>query len=555
MKFCLVFLLAVLSSALLLPPPGNANSQPPRERGKARYVENQMLVKFRPEVEGGLDSPAMSDFVAKRHGARVQPLREPGRGAQYLIELDGSLSVEEAVRQASGDPRVEYAEPNYLLYPANTPNDALFGQQWGLYNTGFLGQGKPGSDIGATRAWDYTTGSDDIVVAIIDTGVDLAHVDLAPNAWVNRGERADNDVDDDNNGYVDDLNGWNFVSRSPAIFENPVADWHGTHVSGIIGAAGNNGIGVTGVAWRVKIMPLKFIGDKSGSTADVVKAINYAIDQKRRGVGVRVINASWGGPAESASLKSAIVAAGDAGILFVCAAGNGGNDESGDDVDATPEYPAAWSKEIPSIIAVAASDSADALTYFSNYGRATVQVAAPGYFVLSTTPGNQYGMGSGTSMATPHVSGIAALVFSRQPSLTPAQVRQRIISTADPVASLVSLVTSSGRANAYNAVTNTLQQAPPRPIVGAVYTNKKQVTVVGLGFVDESSVIEVNGAALSRMRYETSTAFPDGSITEISSKLGKSGMRDTFPSGATVTVTVYNPTTGERSAPFSYSKR
>ncbi|MFP5261458.1 MAG: S8 family peptidase [Blastocatellia bacterium] len=553
MRYCLVFLFVLLSSALVLPPSKSAYSQP-REHVRAPYVENQMLVKFKSDAGPAPDSAEMSDFVLTRHGARVQPLRGSGRGAQYMIELDGSLSVEEAVRQAASDPRVEYAEPNYLLYSANTPNDTLFNQQWGLYNTGFLGQGKPGSDIGATRAWDYTTGSDDVVVAVIDTGVDLSHVDLSPNAWVNRAERPGNGVDDDNNGYVDDVNGWNFVTGRPTTYDNADTDWHGTHVSGIVGAAGNNGIGVTGVAWHVKLMSLKFVGDKSGSTADAVRAINYAIDQRRRGVGVRVINASWGGPFESASLKSAIIAAGDAGILFVCASGNGGDDEYGDDVDATPEYPAAWSREIPSIISVAAVTSTDDLAYFSNYGRTTVQVAAPGFLVMSTTPGNQYGMGSGTSMATPHISGIAALVFSRQPSLTPAQVRQRIVATADPVASLVSAVTSSGRANAYNAVTNAVQQAPRRPVIGAVYTNKKKVTVVGLGFVNESSVIEVNGAPISRMRYETSTALPDGSITEMSSKLGKSAMRQMFPPGSTVTVTAYNPTTGERSAPFPYFK-
>jgi subtilisin family serine protease len=351
------------------------------------------------------------------------------------------------------------------------------------------------------------------------------------------------------------VNGWNFLSGRPTTYEDPNVDWHGTHVSGIIGAAGNNGIGVSGVAWHVKIMSLKFIGEKSGNTADAVKAINYAMDQKRRGVSVRVINASWGGPTESASLKSAIMAAGDAGIIFVCAAGNGLNGERGHNLDDAPAYPAAWSKDVFSIIAVAAVDSADTLAGYSNYGRASVQVAAPGSFVLSTIPGSTYGLGSGTSMATPHVSGIAALLFSQQPSMTPNQARQRIISTADPVASLVPVVASSGRANAYNAVTNTPQQAPTRPVIGSVDTTKKKVAVVGLGFVNESSVIEVNGVPLSHMRYESSTALSDGSLTEVSSKLGKTGMKDVFPSGTTVTVTVYNPTTGERSSPFPYSKR
>ena len=553
MKNCLVFLLLLVLSASVFVPSRSAYSY---EHEEASYVDNQILVKFKAGMEETMDSYEMADFVARRHATRVQPLNESRRGGQYLIELDGSLSVEDAVKQAASDPRVEFAEPNYLLYTSTTtPNDTLFNQQWALQNTGFSGQGKPGADIGATRAWDYTTGSNDIVVAVIDTGVDLSHVDLAPNAWVNRGERAGNGVDDDANGFVDDVNGWDFLNSRPKTYENPDVDWHGTHVSGIIGAAGNNGIGVTGVAWQVKIMSLKFIGAKTGSTADAVKAINYVIDQKRRGVNVRVINASWGGPTESATLKTAILAAGDAGILFVCSAGNGSTDGRGVDLDVVPAYPAAWSRDISSIISVAAVDSADSLASFSNYGRTTVQVAAPGYFVLSTIPGNQYGMGNGTSMSTPHVSGVAALVFSHQPSMSPAQVRQRIVSTAEPVPSLISRVTSSGRANAYNAVTNTPAQATSKPVIGSVSTNKKKVTVVGLGFVNQSSVIEVNGVALSKISYDSSTALANGSITEMTSKLGKAGMREVFPSGFTVNVTVYNPTTGERSSPFSYFKK
>jgi subtilisin family serine protease len=554
MKNCLVFLLALALSALVFIPQKSAYSRQ-REQVKAHYVDNQMLVKFKPEVEEALDSPGMSDFVARRHGAKAESLRESRRGRQYLIELDGTLSVEEAVQQAARDPRVEYAEPNYLLYPARTPDDLYFSQQWGLQNMGFVGQGKPGSDIGATRAWEFTTGSDDLVVAVIDTGVDLSHEDLAPNAWVNRGERAGNGVDDDNNGFIDDVNGWNFVSSRPTTYENPDLDWHGTHVSGIIGAAGNNGIGVTGVAWNVKIMSLKFIGATSGNTGDAVKAINYAMEQKRRGVNVRVINASWGGPFESASLKSAIQAAGDAGILFVCAAGNGGTDEKGDNLDNIGWYPAVWSRDIPSIISVTAIDSADKIASFSNYGRATVQVAAPGFLVYSTAPGNKYGWGTGTSMATPHVTGIAALLFSRTPSLSASQARQRIVSTADPVASLVSVVTGSGRANAYNALSNTPQQGPRQPVIGSVSTNKKKATVVGLGFLSGSSVIEVNGVPLAKVKYDGSTALSDGSITEMSAKLGKSLMSQVFPSGTTVTITVINPTTGERSAPFTYFKK
>ncbi|MGA9772479.1 MAG: S8 family peptidase [Blastocatellia bacterium] len=530
-----------------------------REKSKAVYVDNQILVKLKADVDLAVDSREMAEFVARPRGASVEPLQAESlqahsRGALYRVELDGSLSVEEAVELMSNDPRVEYAEPNYLLFPSTMPNDSLFTQQWSLMNTGVFGTGKPGADISATRAWDLTTGSNDIVVAVIDTGVDLTHPDLSPNAWVNSREQANNGVDDDGNGYVDDQNGWNFVSNRPTTYESSTADWHGTHVSGAIGAAGNNGIGVTGIAWHVKIMSLKFIGATTGSTADAAKAINYVIDQKKRGVNVRVINSSWGGTSSSASLKSAIAAAGNAGILFVCAAGNGGDDQSGDDLADAPYYPAVWSAEISSIITVAAVDYTDTYAGFSNYGYNTVQVGAPGVNTFSTAPDGQYGYGAGTSMSTPHVSGVAALLFSREPGLSPSQARKRIVSTADPLPSLAGRVESSGRVNAYNALTNTTQQAPREPAVGSVHTDKKKAKVDGIGFVKGSSVIEVNGVQLSKVKYDISRTLADGSVIEMSVKLGKSGMLATFPKGTTVTVTVFNTATGVRSQPFAYTR-
>ncbi len=496
------FFVLTLSLALVgfvIAPESKVYSQK-REKSKELYVENQILVKLKAGVDLAADAREMAEFIARPRGVGIEPLQEQNRGALYRVELDGSLSVEEAVERMSEDPRVEYAEPNYLLFPSAMPNDSLFTQQWSLMNTGAFGTGKPGADISATRAWDLTTGSNDMVVAVIDTGVDLSHTDLAPNAWVNSRENPNNGVDDDNNGYVDDKNGWNFVRNRPVTYEDSSADWHGTHVAGTIGAAGNNGIGVTGVAWRVKVMSLKFIGASTGNTADAVKAINYVMDQKKRGVNVRVINSSWGGTSGSTTLKSAIISAGNAGILFVCAAGNGGNDQSGDDLADAPYYPAAWSAEISSIIAVAAVDYTDRQADFTNYGYNTVQVGAPGVNTFSTAPDGQYGYGAGTSMATPHVTGVAALLFSHEPSLSAAQARKRIVSTADPLPTLAGHVESSGRVNAYNALTNTTQQAPRQPAVGYVHTDKKKVKVDGIGFVKGSSVIEVNGVPLSKIK-------------------------------------------------------
>lgn len=525
-----------------------------RNESKVLYANNQILVKFKADVEIDSDAREMAEFVSRPHVATVEPLQKTRRGGLYRIDLDGSLSVEEAVEQMSNDPRVEYAEPDYLLSTSAMPNDSLFSQQWSLMNNGAFGVGKPGADISATKAWDLTTGSNSMVVAVLDTGCDLSHPDLAPNAWVNSREIIGNGVDDDGNGYIDDKSGWNFVANRSDTFDSATIDWHGTHVTGTIGAAGNNAMGVTGIAWRVKVMSLKFIGEGTGSTSDAVKAINYAMDQKSHGVNVRVINASWGGPNASQTLKSAIIAAGNAGILFVCAAGNGGTDNLGDNIDATPYYPASWSAEVPSIISVAAVDYSDNRASFSNYGAASVQIAAPGVNTFSTTPNADYGYGAGTSMASPHVAGVAALLFSHEPSLGAAQARQRIVSTADPLASFVGFAESAGRVNAYNALTNTIQKAPTKPVISSVRANKKKLTVDGIGFVEKSSLIEVNGVALSKTKYEGSLRLADGSITEMTAKLGKSGIATTFPKGITVSVTVFNPTTGERSAPFAFAR-
>jgi subtilisin family serine protease len=549
MKKFAALILFIVVIGFMITPGAKVSAQ---RHPKASYVENQLLVKLKADVD--VDALAAREFSGQQRNSRVEPLARSARGSLLLMRLDGSLSVEEAAAQLANDPRVEYAEPNYLLYPTMIPNDSLFSQQWALYNAASFVEGKPRADIDAPRAWEITTGSDNLVVAVIDAGVDLSHPDLAPNAWINTREVPNNGIDDDGNGYVDDINGWNYVTGHATPYNDPNVDWHGTHVSGTIGAVGNNQIGISGIAWHVKLMALKFIGASTGSTADAVKAINYVIDQKRRGTNVRVINASWGGESGPASLKTAIQDAGNAGILFVCAAGNGDDNGVGIDMDSTPNYPAAWSAQVSTMIAVAAVDSTDSMTSFSNYGATTVQVAAPGSYTLSTTPNGGYGLGLGTSMSCPHVSGVAALLFAHEPSLGPAQARRRIVETADPLPTLIGHVASGGRVNAYNALTNTGQHAPLQPTVGSVYANKKAVTVNGIGFLNGDSVIEINGVAVPKTKYNGDSALADGTLTEISSKLGKPLVKELLPKGVQVTVTVFNPSTGARSAPFFYAR-
>ncbi|MEW6212764.1 MAG: S8 family peptidase, partial [Acidobacteriota bacterium] len=447
-RFSILILLAslLLSGFTRVATGGNQTS-----RKSSLYAPDQIIVKTRAGVLSDVNPSLVADQILPRRNAGAEALGSSLIDRLFVIKLDEGTQVEDALLEARSNPLVEYAEPDYYLRHTAMPNDSFFDRQWGLFNTG-ASSGKAGADIGATQAWDFTQGSDNIVVAVIDTGIDLSHADLAPNAWMNPGEVAGNSIDDDGNGFVDDTRGWNFVDKNNDT--GPAFDFHGTHVAGTVGASGNNSQGVTGVAWRVKLMALKFISGRAGKTSHAVRAINYAVAQRRAGQNVRVINASWGGEGDSESLREAIAAAGNAGILFVCAAGNGGEDFRGDDNDDLPFFPSQLSDEMSNVISVAALDRSDNLASFSNFGHSTVSLGAPGVEVMSTLPGGNYGQLNGTSMATPHVAGAAVLLWAREPDLTPAQVKERLMMTAVPVLSIASKTASSARANAFNAITN-----------------------------------------------------------------------------------------------------
>lgn len=333
-------------------------------------------------------------------------------------------------------------EPNFTYKAFISPDDPKYGEMWGL--NGVYG-------IDAPNAWDITTGSSDVVVAVVDTGVDYSHPDLAQNMWVNPFEIAGNSVDDDGNGYIDDIHGVNTITDSGDPRDD---NGHGTHVSGTIAAVSNNSFGVSGIGWRTKVMGLKFLSASgSGNLSDAIAAINYMVEMKQRGVNIRVSNHSWGGSDYSAALETAIRQATEAGILFAVAAGNESNDN-----DAAPSYPASYT--FNELLSVAAIDIDGQLAQFSNYGFTSVHIAAPGVDILSTTPDGGFSLYSGTSMATPHVSGVAALIAASEPNLRPAQLASRIMESGIPISGLEGKVYSGRLLNANRALRNIISLLP-----------------------------------------------------------------------------------------------
>ena len=445
-----------------------------------KFVKDRVIVRFKSQKnsESSISHEKISMAHAKM-GAKVEKdYSLGGVDGLQVVQLPNGTDVQSAVNAYESNPDVLYAEPDYVIsiLPDQTgsivldsnplkiisiPNDAFFSDQWSFHNTGQTG-GTPGADIDATGAWGLSSGSNNVVVAVIDTGVNYTHSDLSSNIWNNTDEIPGNGKDDDGNGYIDDVRGWNFVNST----NDPIDDQkHGTHVSGTIGAVGNNAIGVVGVNWHVKIMPLKtFDRTGYGNTSDAIEAIKYANTN-----GASIISNSWGGSEYSQALKDAIDAS---PAVVVCAAGNG----YGNDNDKIPVFPASYNSS--NIISVAATDHNDTLASFSNFGLNSVDIAAPGTDILSTYFYGNYTYMSGTSMATPHVSGVAALVKAVNPSLTSAQIKNIILSTVDVKSSLSGKVASGGRLNAYKAVVATLPAPPVADFTGTPRSGTAPITVV-----------------------------------------------------------------------------
>lgn len=440
------------------------------------FVPNEVLVKFKATIQSAQALSALTDAGLNSQGLIEQI-------GVYHCSITNSQSVHAAVEACLASPLVEYAEPNYIYAipqmtaaARETPDDPSFDDLWGLHNSN-------DADIDAPEAWEVQKGNRSVIVAIIDTGIDYEHEDLRVHIWRNAGESGDgkenNGLDDDNNGYVDDWRGWNFERDSNDPLD---AHGHGTHVAGTVGAVGNNGIGVVGVNWQVTLMPLRFIGaDGFGEADDAIRAILYAADN-----GARVLSNSWGGDPFMQSMEDAIRYARDKNAVFVAAAGNDDRDN-----DLYPHYPSNY--RVENVLAVAASNASDGLANFSNFGKKLVHLSAPGVNILSTFGRNGYSYLSGTSMATPHVSGVAALLFAQFPEIGYREVILRTLGSVDRKSSHSNFVVTGGRLNAFEALTQ-------NPVVGFVTEWRDTLFTEGPYPVD-AEVVDADGIAALHLYF------------------------------------------------------
>jgi len=443
----------------------SAQSSSSTDTATKKVLRGQELVVSFPTMSGGFSARASAKVSNLKLGAgtRLSKTLSEGQlgvfsssdtlGAQGAQPVDITAATVQTMCAAirAANPGIDLTcEANSVVAATITPNDSQYGALYGM------------TKISAPLAWDISTGSASSVVAIIDTGIEYTHPDLVDNIATNTKEIPNNGVDDDANGYIDDYYGYDFVNND----SNPIDDhFHGTHCAGTIGAKGNNARGVAGVNWTVKLMPVKVLdASGSGTLASVAAGMNYAVKR-----GVKILSMSLGTTAYSATLENAVINARNYGALVVAAAGN-----STVDTDLYPHYPSALPED--NVISIAASTSTDALAYFSNYGATTVDLAAPGESILSTYIGGQYAYASGTSMATPHVAGMAALLLAVNPSLSYSSIKSILIGTADPVAAMSGKLVAGGRANLYKAVLQAKTGQTPTPMPTATSTATRTAT-------------------------------------------------------------------------------
>jgi hypothetical protein len=501
-----------------------------------RLSSSRVIVRFRSDASPN-DKEKVRQEIA---GITIHK----SRLVNNLVVFDSAKGASSAITTLRNNPKVEYAEFDAVVRTLSLPNDPKLVNMWALNGQNTFG-------ISAASAWNITTGDPNFVIADIDTGVQVDHLDLAANICRNLGEVAGNGIDDDDNGYIDDVNGWNFYDDN----NNPNdLHGHGTHTSGTFGAVGNNGIGITGVLWQCKILPLKFIGPDGGYNSDAIRAVEYCVM-----MGVKVSNNSWGGDQFDQGLKDAIQAAGNSGHIFVAAAGN-----SSMNSDLSPMYPAGYS--CPNIISVAATESTGYLAYFSNFGPTSVDIAAPGDAIYSTYIGNTLTYMSGTSMAAPQVAGVLGLVWGYHPDWTWQQVKDRVLSRARPLATLAGKCVTGGTLDAYSALSD--EPLPPTlaitaPTNNSVSTQGQPVTFTGSATDGLDGIISSNivwtsnrqgnlgtGASLTLTSLVAGFHTVTGSVTDTRGLTASQSIAITVRNSTPV-VTVTSPTSG---AAFSVGK-
>ena len=516
--------------------------------GGPEYLEAQMLVQFRAEATDA----QLADAVGRGQLGLLRQIETPGMraaGRPGVSHMWTRLPVRQAIQALQNHPAVAYAEPNWVYRHQEASNDPYFtaGSLWGMYGN----LGSPANAFGsqAAEAWAAGyVGSTDVVVGIIDEGVQVNHPDLYRNIWVNSGEIPGNTQDDDGNGYVDDIHGWDFYENNSSVYDSS-GDDHGTHVAGTVGAEGGNGVGVVGVNWHVTMISGKFLGPQGGSTADAIEAVNYFTDlKKNRGVPVVALNNSWGGGGYSQGLHDAIIRAAKQGILFVAAAGNGNFAGRAINLDSSPYYPACYDTSVgtstepaadyDAVIAVTAIDSSGNKASWANYGATRVDLGAPGVGINSTLPGG-YGAYSGTSMATPHVTGAIALYAAAHPDATAAQIRSAILGSTAPTSSMSGRTVTGGRLDLSTVIGTT----PPDPGSGVMHcgdldgfgstsgNNWKATVTVTVHDANEDPVAgaSVNGQ-WSGGTSGTASGVTDstGKVVLVSGAIGKRGTSATF---------------------------
>ncbi|QTH45393.1 S8 family serine peptidase [Cohnella sp. LGH] len=442
--------------------------------------KTELIVKYK---NGAKSQAVHTGIKTKLRLGKLESKHKSNNNRLEVLQIAEGDSLDRTIAELKKDPNVEYAQPNYLLHASAIPQDALFNEQWGLRNEGqSIGyqKGVAGIDINIAPVWDQTLGERSVLVGILDTGIDINHPDLAASLYTNTAEVPGNGIDDDGNGYVDDVHGYDFASGDASVYDSASDDKHGTHVAGIIAAQANTS-GIRGVAPGVSLLPLKFMKNGSGYTSDAIEAIEYA-----KSMGVNILNASFGGPDYNPALKEALA---QSEMLVVAAAGNHGMS-----VDENPIYPASF--RLPNLLSVTAIDNQGKLAPFAGYG-STVDVAAPGMGILSTLPGEAYGNQSGTSMAAPFVSGIAALVKSEYPDLTSEQIAGRIKSTTTTAPNLSGKVVTKGWVSASNALTGEVTEPTSQPQP----SNENNEQTAGNGGMVVTLAAEVSPTLLEQIHY------------------------------------------------------